>query len=58
MVLTKDELLAYSKNNEDMCRYINAKSLKFLSLKAINIINEKEMQHIPNLLIIILRANI
>ncbi|MDC1092660.1 amidophosphoribosyltransferase [Pelagibacteraceae bacterium] len=29
---TKEELLAHIKNNEEMCKYINAKSLKFLSL--------------------------
>ncbi len=29
---TKDELLAYKKNNKEMCNYITAKSLKFLSL--------------------------
>ena len=29
---TKKELLASCKNNQEMCEYINAKSLKFLSL--------------------------
>jgi amidophosphoribosyltransferase len=29
---TKNELLAHKKNNEEMCKYIKAKSLKFLSL--------------------------
>ena len=29
---TKKELLAHSKNNREMCEYIKAKSLKFLSL--------------------------
>ena len=29
---TKNELLAYKKNNEEMCKYIKAKSLEFLSL--------------------------
>ncbi len=29
---TKKELLAYKKNNQEMCEYINAKTLKFLSL--------------------------
>ena len=29
---TKEELLAYKKNNREMCEYINAKTLKFLSL--------------------------
>ena len=32
---TKQELLAYKKNNREMCDYINAKSLKFLSLKGL-----------------------
>ena len=29
---TKEELLAYKKNNLEMCKYIKAKTLKFLSL--------------------------
>jgi amidophosphoribosyltransferase len=29
---TKEELLAHSKNNQEMCNYIKAESLKFLSL--------------------------
>jgi len=29
---TKNELLAHKKNNAEMCEYIKAKSLKFLSL--------------------------
>tara|TARA_B100000767_G_scaffold124497_1_gene118619 strand:- start:7315 stop:8793 length:1479 start_codon:yes stop_codon:yes gene_type:complete len=29
---TKEELLAHTKNNQEMCDYIKAKSLKFLSL--------------------------
>ena len=29
---TKEELLAHKKNNQEMCDYIKAKSLKFLSL--------------------------
>ncbi len=32
---TKEELLAHQKNNEEMCNYINAKSLKFLSLEGL-----------------------
>ena len=32
---TKNELLAFSKNNEEMCDYIKAKSLKFLSLNGL-----------------------
>ena len=32
---TKEELLAHEKNNEEMCQYINATSLKFLSLNGL-----------------------
>ncbi len=32
---TKDELLAHKKTNSEMCEYINAKSLKFLSLEGL-----------------------
>ena len=32
---TKQELLAHEKNNDEMCKYIKAKSLKFLSLEGI-----------------------
>ena len=32
---TKKELLAHNKNNKEMCSYINAKSLKFLSLQGL-----------------------
>ena len=32
---TKNELLAHKKTNEEMCKYINAKSLKFLSLNGL-----------------------
>jgi amidophosphoribosyltransferase len=32
---TKKELLAHEKTNEEMCKYINAKSLKFLSLEGL-----------------------
>ena len=32
---TKKELLASGKNNEEMCKHINAKSLKFLSLEGL-----------------------
>ena len=31
--LQKKELLAHKKNNQEMCDYIKAKSLKFLSLE-------------------------
>ena len=32
---TKKELLASNKNNQEMCDYINAKTLKFLSLEGL-----------------------
>ena len=32
---TKDELLAHKKNNKEMCEYIKAKSLKFLSIEGL-----------------------
>ena len=32
---TKEELLAHSKTNDEMCSYIKAKSLKFLSLQGL-----------------------
>ncbi len=32
---TKEELLAYKKNNQEMCNYISAKTLKFLSLNGL-----------------------
>ncbi len=32
---TKDELLAHNKNNKEMCNYIKAHSLKFLSLEGL-----------------------
>ena len=32
---TKKELLAHNKTNQEMCNYINAKSLKFLSLSGL-----------------------
>ncbi len=32
---TREELLAHSRNNDEMCKYINASSLKFLSLQGL-----------------------
>ena len=32
---TKSELLAYKKNNQEMCEYIKAKSLSFLTLEGL-----------------------
>ena len=32
---TKKELLAHNRTNEEMCKYINAKTLKFLSLEGL-----------------------
>ena len=46
---TKDELLAYKKNNKEMCAYIMAKSLKFLSLDGLYkaLIDEKRDKAYP-----------
>ena len=46
---TKNELLAHKKNNNEMCDYISAKSLKFLSLDGLYkaLINEKRNQNYP-----------
>ena len=46
---TKEELLAHKKNNIEMCNYINAKSLKFLSLDGLYaaLINEKRNHTYP-----------
>jgi amidophosphoribosyltransferase len=42
---TKDELLAHKKNNNEMCEYINAKSLKFLTLDGLYKGLEKEQRN-------------
>ncbi len=46
---TKKELLAYDKNNEEMCKIIKAKSLKFLSLNGMYkaLIGEKRNNNYP-----------
>ena len=46
---TKDELLASKKDIKEMCNYINAKSLKFLSLEGLYkaLINEKRNSNYP-----------
>ena len=46
---TKEELLAHGKNVVEMCNYINAKSLKFLSLNGLYkaLINEKRNSTFP-----------
>ena len=46
---TKSELLAHEKNNDDMCKYIKAKSLKFLSLDGMYnaLTGEKRNQNYP-----------
>ena len=46
---TKEELLAYKKNNKEMCEYIKAKSLKFLSLAGLYnaLIGEKRNSNYP-----------
>ena len=46
---TKEELLAHNKNNEQMCAYIKAKSLNFLSINGLYkaLINEKRNPDYP-----------
>ena len=46
---TKEELLAHKKNNKEMCEYIKAKSLKFLSLDGLYnaLIKEKRNPSYP-----------
>ena len=46
---TKEELLAFEKNNQEMCNYINATSLKFLSLDGLYeaLIREKRNANYP-----------
>ena len=52
---TKKELLAFEKNIDEMCDYINATTLKFLSLDGLYkaLINEKGINLIHSLAIII-----
>ena len=47
--LQKKSLLAHEKNNEEMCDYIKAKSLKFLSLDGLYkaLIKEKRNSNYP-----------
>ena len=53
---SKEELLANNKNNQEMCKYIKAKSLQFLSLNGLYnaLIGDKEILTTLNLVIIIL----
>jgi amidophosphoribosyltransferase len=46
---TKKELLAHNKTNQEMCSYINAKSLKFLSLDGLYeaLIGDKRNENFP-----------
>ena len=46
---TKEELLAHKKNNQEMCKYISAKTLKFLSLDGLYkaLIGEKRNINYP-----------
>ena len=46
---TKKELLAHEKSNEEMCEYIKAKSLKFLSLDGLYtaLVNERRNSSYP-----------
>ena len=55
----KNELLAFKKNNKEMCDYIKAETLKFLSLKGLYeaLGQRKKKQHALSLVIIILLAN-
>ena len=57
---TKEELLAHKKDNSEMCDYIKAKSLKFLSLDGLYkaLINKKETLNIHNLATTILLETI
>ena len=57
---TKKELLAHDKSIEEMCNYISATSLKFLSLDGLYkaLIGEKETPLTLNSAIIILLVNI
>ena len=43
------KLLAHEKNNQEMCEYIKAKSLRFLSIEGLYkaLINEKRNQNYP-----------
>ena len=53
---TKKELLAHEKSNEEMCKHIKAKSLRFLSLDGLYnaLVGEKETVITLNLVITIL----
>ena len=46
---TKEELLAHKRDNEEMCTYIKAKSLKFLSLDGLYraLVGEKRNNNYP-----------
>ena len=46
---TKKELLAHKKNNEEMCKYIQAKSLKFLSIDGLyrGLLNQERNNNYP-----------
>ena len=57
---TKKELLANEKNNQEICNYINAKSLKFLSLEGLYeaLGKGKETIFTLNLVTTILQVNI
>ena len=56
---TKEELLAHDKNINEMCQYIHAKSLKFLSLGGLYkaLTGKVRNNNYPSLQIIILREN-
>jgi amidophosphoribosyltransferase len=46
---TKEELLAYDKNNKEMCEYIKAASLKFLTIDGLYkaLVNDKRNLNYP-----------
>ena len=56
---TKGELLAHQKSTDEMCKYIKAESLKFLSINGLYnaLCGEERNKIILNLATIILREN-
>ena len=57
---TKEELMAFNKNNQEMCNHIQAKTIKFLSLKGLYkaLVGTERNSIILNLVIIISQENI
>ena len=54
---TEEELLAYKKDNAEMCQYIKAKSLKFLSLQGLYkaLTGNERNDNYPNVITILLQ---